>query len=461
MRISLRVLCGALGLLGVSIASVSAGDWISRPDGMHQLWLHDIDVRDGRLRVLYSTSPSLPQGRRDDWSFNIYLVEAGADSGPTQHRVYSGQAERYRALSPLALRRGRDEVVIEVRDDDLGRGLETRRLPAGDVLGRAGLPAGIGSGPFEGTTADGNVVWVRLHTGPDRERTVGTVEWREVAPDGKIATGGEVQRPGSRLQLLGTFAPPEGRIGLLISGTSRDGPALAHRQADSVDHTVGERTITMNVSGEKRLLIIGRDGEPAWFGPPLAQDVRWSGEQAIPRELPYEQAMAHNRRQMALKQQAAAEYRAQRRLLEGLNGARIRATPDGYATLVDATVARRLDPPAHGWYFIEVGPNALRREIRLESMFDELDAEPIDLHVNDEKIHVLAALKRPRGERIGSVLVLDHRGDRISARPVTRADDQYVELKAMRPGGDGFWIVGTGRDPEAEKAAIWIGRVLM
>ena len=459
MRISLRVFFGALGLLGVSIASVAAADWVPRPEGMHQLWLHDIDVRNGRLRVLYTTSPSLPQGRGDDWSFNVYLVEAGGESGPTQHRIYSGQAERYNALSPLALRRGRDEVVLQIRDDALERGLETRRLPAGDVLGRAGLPPGIGSGPFKGTTAGGNVVWVRVHTGPDRDRTVGTIEWREVAPDGKIASRGELRRPGARLQVLGTFAPPDGGIGLVMSSASKEGPALAHRQADSVDHSVGDRTITMNVSGETRLLIIGPDGEALRFGPPLAQEVRWSGEKAIPQDLPYEQAMAQNRRQMSLQQQAAADHRARRSLLEGLKGARIRATPNGYATLVDATVARRLDPPAHGWYFVEVGPDALQREIRLEPLFDELDAEPVDVHVIDEKIHVLAALKRPRGERIGSVLVLDEHGERISARPVTRGDGQHVELEAMRPGGDGFWIVGTGHDPEAENAAVWIRHV--
>jgi hypothetical protein len=26
----------------------------------------------------------------------------------------------------------------------------------------------------------------------------------------------------------------------------------------------------------------------------------------------------------------------------------------------------------------------------------------------------------------------------------------------MRPGSNGFWIVGTGRDPKTEKAAVWI-----
>lgn len=460
-----RFITGLLTLLLVSPGAIAEpGDWIERPDDMHQLWLHDVDLQGDRLRVLYATSPSLPQGRRDDWTFNIYLVEAVPGDAPAQHLLYSGQDERYGALSPMRLRRGHDQALLQVRSDDgKERALETRRLPSGEVTGRASLAAAtdtVGSGPMQAATADGNVAFVRTHTGPDRERTVGTVQWVEIAPDGSVTGRGVHRVPDARIGVLGSFAPSDGGIGLVVSSAATDDPALDHRRAESVDHRIGGRTITLNVSGETALLTTEADGSDGHrFGAPLAQDVRWSGELAIPQDLPYERIMEQNRQQMALQQRAAAEYRAQRRLLEGLHGARVRPTPNGYATLANATVARRLEPPANGWHFVEVGPDSLLREIRIEPLMDRLEAEPIDLHVTEDRIFLLTADDRARGGDLGTVLALDANGRLAAQTPLTAAGDGSATLKTLVASASGFWVVGTGRDPDAGKSAVWLGRV--
>ncbi|MGK7294199.1 MAG: hypothetical protein ACNS61_00050 [Candidatus Wenzhouxiangella sp. M2_3B_020] len=460
-----RFVTGLLTLVLVSPGAMAAsGHWIERPDEMHQLWLHDVDLRDDRLRILYATSPSLPQGRRDDWSFNVYLVEVGPGDVPAQHLLYSGQDGRYDALSPMRLRRGHDEALLQVRSDDgKARALETRQLPSGESTGLASLAAAVddvGSGPMQAATADGNVAFVRTHTGPDRERTVGTIEWVEVAPDGSVTGRGNHRLPDARLQVLGSFAPPDGGVGLVIASTATDDPALDHRRSDSVDHEIGGRTITLNVSGETVLLTTGPDGDDGRrFGAPLAQDVRWSGEQAIPQDLPHERIMEQNGQQMTLQQRAAADYRGQRRLLEGLHGVRIRQTPNGYATLAEATVSRRLEPPAHGWHFIEVGSDSLLREIRIEPLIDRFEVEPTDLHVTDDRIFLLVANKRPRGGDLGFLLALDRDGRLAEQTPVTTDGDDPVALKTLVADASGFWVVGTGRDPDAEQSAIWLGRL--
>ena len=460
-----RFVAGLLTLVFVSPGAMAApGQWIERPDDMHQLWLHDVDLRENRLRVLYATSPSLPQGRRDDWSFNVYLVEAGPGDAPAQHLLYSGQDERYGALSPMRLRRGHDEALLQVRSDDgKARALETRQLPSGDSTGLASLASAVedvGSGPMQAATTDGNVAFVRTHTGPDRDRTIGTLQWVEVAPDGSVTGRGTHRIPGARVRALGSFAPPNGGIGLAISSASTDDPALVHRRDDSIDHRIGDRTITLNISGETVLLTTEPDGSGGRrFGAPLAQDVRWSGEQAIPQDLPYERIMEQNRQQMALQQRAAAKHRAQRRILEGLHGVRIRPTPDGYATLADATVARRLEPSTHGWHFVEVGPDSLLREIRMEPLIDRFEVEPIDLHVTNDRIFLLVANKRPRGRELGHVLALDPSGRLSEQTPLTAGGDSPVTLKTLVADASGFWVVGTGRDPDAERSAVWLGRI--
>lgn len=71
-------------------------------------WFHDVDQYDDRVRILYSTTPSLQQGQADPegWRTNVYVVEARADGSVDQRRIFS----RNEDTAALLLKRGHDQV---------------------------------------------------------------------------------------------------------------------------------------------------------------------------------------------------------------------------------------------------------------------------------------------------------------------------------------------------------------
>jgi len=143
-----------------SVTTAGAERVFDRPEDMFQYWLKDIDRHGDAIRVLYSTSPSLPQGRSGDCTVNVYAVEASADGTFRQHRLYSKKGYEHTAM---ALRPDRDEVLLQRRRESGGGEftLERWSIPEGEVLCSAPVPSPLddrlGWSGFRDTTLDGHV----------------------------------------------------------------------------------------------------------------------------------------------------------------------------------------------------------------------------------------------------------------------------------------------------------------
>jgi len=227
-------------------SALAAGIWVERPEAMLQLWLNDIDSHRGNVRLVYATSPSLRQGRTQGWTYNIYVIQARPSGDFTQHRLYSGQSQRYAALAPLRLRRGHDQVAIGARSaDGSGALLEMREIPAGDVLGRADIPQPrdesgrfYGGGQLRGATNDGNFYWASTRESGSRDQTTGIASWFELKPDGTVSGRGMHREPGARIRINSTFAAAGGGVGGLPP--EADGPLALACAPEGVGEVVGD-----------------------------------------------------------------------------------------------------------------------------------------------------------------------------------------------------------------------------
>ena len=141
------------------------GQWIDRPEDMFQYWYHDVDFSDGKLRVLYSTSPSLEQGQAGPWTANVYVAEIAGNGETDQHRLYSKEALE---TVTMALLPGQDKVLVQMRA--LGSGkperLEVWSIPDGNVLSSNEIPHPRGPkderwnwAQFRAITLDGNAIF--------------------------------------------------------------------------------------------------------------------------------------------------------------------------------------------------------------------------------------------------------------------------------------------------------------
>ncbi|TFH48381.1 MAG: cysteine--tRNA ligase, partial [Bacteroidia bacterium] len=104
-------------LRGAPTAKSLAAQFIVRPEDMVTLWIWDWDTFDGKMRVLYTTTPALQQLGRPDWQQYVYVVETTAQGIATQHLITSKHAQDHEAL---ALRRGHDEIIFQRRIDRQG-----------------------------------------------------------------------------------------------------------------------------------------------------------------------------------------------------------------------------------------------------------------------------------------------------------------------------------------------------
>ncbi len=103
-----NIIVSVIMLFGFINHGMAETHWLQRPDDMVVFWLHDGDQYNDRVRILYSTTPSLQQGQEDPegWRTNVYVVEAHADGTVDQRRIFS----RNEHLAALLLRRGHDQV---------------------------------------------------------------------------------------------------------------------------------------------------------------------------------------------------------------------------------------------------------------------------------------------------------------------------------------------------------------
>jgi hypothetical protein len=437
-------------------AEPSPGTWLERPDTMFQFWFQDMDYLDGRLRVLYSTSPSLEQGQSGDWTVNVYVVEVPAAGEPVQHRLYSEQAMEHAAM---ALRPGEEQVLVQ-RNAGGAKHLDVWSVPGGETLSSTEIsfPRGPNGenwdwGQFRGTTTDGNIGFVTTQfEGRRSGNPVSTSAWFELTPAGGIVGQGSHVVAGARQQITSWFPAHSGGTGLALDITALGTGGLEDAGEGSFTHEIGSRRIEAVVHREKRLLITDADSKRMSLSPAMERDLMWSGEMSIPSELPSAERLAQNRQQMQLmeKTEIAAGGRRHAEV--------VRPTANGYGALVRVVANRKLEPPVHGRYFVELSPDAVEREVYLEPIADKTDVKFVDFAGGGNgDVYLLAEGDRREAAMNAHIL-------RLAGNPEARAIADFhlpdaVQLDGMLAADGDAWLAGHGFNDELGKVSLWIQRI--
>jgi len=448
----------------------TGGQWVDRPDEMAQFWLQDMDRLDNSARILYSTSPSLEQGQSGDWNVNVYIVNIDKNGAASQQLLYS---EPVMEQTHLALRAGREEVLVQRNAEDPAKNDLLEVWSATDGSVRSSIPVPSPEGPqgerwdwsgFQGSTTEGNVFFTTSQRGKNEAgATVGTAAWYTLSPAGDIFGQGAYRRENARLMISGAFAAPDNQIGMVVDITSQDEKGLS-TETGPITFEVGGRTVEGVINREKRLLLATTEGEIAWQSSPLERDLMWGGEVAIPQDLPAEEMMEQNNQQMQLMEATEVAYGARRNLLMRSQGATnvalVKPTANGYGALATVVADRRLELPVHGIYFLEFGPDQPLREIYLEPLAEENELSIVDFAAADNgDIYLLARAKRSLKAIAAQVLQMAPDGSIRAAAPLTASGPSNIELAGIIGGNNGAWVIGKGFNNEAGKTQLWVGRV--
>jgi hypothetical protein len=453
-------------------AASEAGRWIDRPEDMVQFWINDVDRLGDAVRILYSTSPSLQQGQSGDWTANVYVVELSSGGEVSQHRVYSKKALEQVGLG---LRRGHEEFLLESNAGNQGGGmlLEVRSTGDGSVVSSIDVPSPEGPeggrcdwGAFKTPTTDGNVLFA---TSQSAKGTAGSLiakaAWFVLSTDGEIVSSGDYGPENEKVTITGWLTAKDGTAGLCVDVSAGGESGLSGDADFPVKREVGGRTIEAVAASEKRLVTTGADGKVAWVSPALERTLIWAGDVAIPQDLPPQEIMDQNTKQMSTMEKTEIEYGARRTLLTMSRG-RMRAdlikpTEAGYGALARVTANRRLDPPVHGAYYLEAipGEEALRA-VYLNPLAEERGLELVDFAPGEgSDIYVLGEDTRSSQALSGQVLRLAKDGSVGASATISVPGIYGVELDGMIGAPSGAWIFGHGRTDDSSKVRLWVKRV--
>jgi len=438
---------------------------IHRDEDMHQLTIEDWDLHDGRLRVLYSTSPSLQQFGRDDWQRYLYVVEADADGGAEQRLVTSRQASDQEAV---ALRRGTDEVLYLRRDQRPNQPLDVERwsvaqgeriaavtdvdlrFTVGDRrYSSARLAAPIGDGNFlftAGYSAPGD------HDGARRA-------WFKLSADARLLASTEMPDLGDQVSPWTWLPDRLGRVRLVAHVSERDDRGLDSGELADLDTGAFPASVRPVVSSEKRLFRIDRAGRLDWMSPALER--KMSFEPVAPAG---NASAADNKVRMNAQQEARWTAETRYRVgwhLATLNvGHRrvemIRAVDDGYLALIGNAVDRRLEPPQRGQYVVHLNDQGVAARHYLEPFADANDLRftALEPDADGEGYYLLARTRKGQAY----VLRFDDSATPRSQIPVdsTQFDMQQTLLVA---DGAGLWLFGFYWHDDVRRQLLYVQRL--
>jgi hypothetical protein len=440
-----------------------AAQFIDRPDDMDMFAVWDMDIHDGNARVLYSTTPSTPQFGLPDWQAYVYVAEIDNGGRASHHLVTSRQASDHAAL---ALRRGHDEVLFQRR---IGRPnepatLERWSISRSELLSAVPVPDPAWPDgtrhdwqPFRTATSDGNVFF-------NGSKTTGTggnwlLAWFESAPDGTIVGQGSLTRPDKTVPTT-WFETDNGGAGLTVSVSAASERGIESSIDTPILREIAERRIHAVVGSEKRLLVVSDDGTDAWESEALERELLWSGDMAIPRDLPPAEMLRQNQAQMLLTQSVAAETggtRTVKSLDVGMKRVEmIEPTSDGYAVLATVHADRSIDPPIHGPYLLHLARAGGLREIYLNPLAEKLDTRFTLLTASPRDEIYLLGMSAHRGES-AHILRLGKDGN-VDAH-ARASDRQGMKIEGLLADESGVWVIGHGLMKERRGPRLWAERI--
>jgi len=446
--------------LTLPAAVVAEMQWVDRPDPMRNHQLLDYDRAGDTVRILYLSQPDLEQSAGPNWTVNVYLAELRPEGSFDNRMLATGQ----RYFSSAVLQRGGD-VIFAMPGTAHGQRSETMEIWSaddGELLNVFSSPSLAGVGGAALTvfpTDDGNffVVNVSAQSGRGGEPT--TLTWYKFSPEGDVLAKGEWSNPTATTGVGGVFLARRGGMGISVNMMlARDMHVLETDFTPVQQFEVGGRSMEARVHSETRLLATDASGALIWISPGLERQLMWDGDMTIPKELPMDQMMAQNAEQMALMSDVNKESGGQRRILHQSTTVYddIQRSPNGYGMLTQVTADRNLEPPLHGTWYVEIGDDgALRRELRIEPVADQLKGQ-IQRFTPTEDGGLLVAGSRYQGEATLHVTALDESGQ---GRWTTSAGRRGTQMEGLTGTAEVPWVFGQGWNDSHGKSLLWVERI--
>lgn len=437
------------------ITTAGAERIFDRPEDMFQYWYKDIDRHGDGIRVLYSTSPSLEQGRSDDWTVNIYVVEVSPEGAFSQHRLYSKQAYEHTAM---ALRPGRDEILIQRNREapEQPDKLQRWSIPDGRVLSSVAIPSPYEPrwnwSEFHDVTLDGNVFFTT--TQYDRNRGGGapqsTTAWFEFSPDGRVVGKGRRDLENARQQIRHWFPAHTGGIAMTLDTVGKGDRGLSDVLDESYPHEIAGREIEGVVSGELRLAVSGENASSIEMSPALERDIMWIGEISADQDLPGAERMRQSREQMAIMRRTEVEAGARQNLRV------IKPTPEGYGALIRNLSGR--DSPDNGLHFLEVTREGVQRRFHVQPLAERYEVNIENFAATaDGRVYLFGRTRNRRAEADALIVILN--GSAEEVRAVSIAIPEGADFDEILADGSGLWIAGHVMNDSLEAPTLWLRQV--
>jgi hypothetical protein len=435
--------------------------YIDRSEDMVTFWIWDWDTFRGKMRVLYTATPALQQLGRPDWQQYVYVVEMTATGVARQHLVTSKQAQDHAAL---ALRRGHDEIIFQRQAEKRGdpSTLERWSIAGKNRISSVTTPKPLWFGgdywdwqPLRLATSDGHV----LFSATKRDRAgKSTIGWFKASPDGQILGQGSVSSTTDQIGGAEWFHTDNGGGGLITHVQTAGDTGINSEVPTPIKREVAGRELLAYISFEKRLLITSNDGTAAWESPAIERGLMWTGDMAVPADLPFNEMMQQQKEQMDLMTSVSTELGTNfstNYLDVGPHRVEmIKPVVDGYGVLSTVVANRNLQPPIHGPYFIELDDNSIRKTTYLNTIAEALEVKFTTFAVSPGNDLFLYGTPTGRGSNAYVVMLNANR------EPVAygRAAPHWGVIRGMLADDAGVWLFGHG-GKSGDIVRLWVERI--
>ncbi|MGB5576122.1 MAG: hypothetical protein WBM88_01795 [Woeseiaceae bacterium] len=424
-------------------AKSTFGEFIDRDDGMFYVEIEDWDTQEGKVRVLYSTSPSHLQLRSPDKKTHVYVIEADAKGGVKQYHVTASETL---GLLAAGLRRGHDEVVLQWTQpgNDVPPKLEQWDISDQELLSTASSPA-LYRGRYDQfslCTSDGNVLFDSSHT---RSNGISSVSWLKVSPDGK-EVGRGVHESGANNQMTQDwFHTSNGGGGFVTLELAKTEVGIDSELAPIV-RRIGSGEIKAVVASETRLLVTNGGAIPAWESPAISRTFVWLGLPEVSRTLSMEERMEMTRIVMEAERDNGGTV--------SLANDSVTPIGEGYGVLIGNSYRNKEQSPVYGDWLYEYGTDGEVRKTYLNPAAEQLGVDFSMIAAPDEGAVFLYA-----GAQAGTqpyVVLLDEN------RQVAAYGKALIGQKTATGGiiadKGGVWVLGNGQTDDGLQH-LWLERI--
>jgi len=448
-------------ILAAPQAKPSNAQFIDRPEDMNTFWIWDWDTFDDKMRVLYTTSPSLPQLGRPDWQQYVYVVEMAASGVVRQHLVTSKQAQDHAAL---ALRRGHDEIIFQRQAEKRGdpSTLERWSISGNKRISSVTTPAPLWIDgdywdwqPFRLATSDGNILFSANKGSRDG---TSAIAWFEASPDGEVLGRGSVSSSTDGIGALAWFHTDNGGGGLITQFQTSGDTGINSAITTPITRELAGRSLHAYIGWEKRLLVTSNDSASAWESPAIETAPMWTGDLALPADLSNNERMRQGKEQMEIMDSVGNDLNAGRStnyLDVGPHRVQmIKPLDTGYGVLTTVSANRNIRPRVDGPYFLELDNKGIQKTTYLSTIADSLEVKFTTFAVSPN--NELFLYGKPAGRDNAYVVMLNANREPIAYGQAEA--HRWDVIRGMLADDTGVWLFGQA-GAAGDIVRLWVERI--